>query len=208
MEPVSQEVLEAYTKTSTGTVGHFLDQGFMDWQIQCLYRPVKLVGRALTIASPPTDNSIFREALERAQPGDVLVINRAGDQRHASWGGILSLAAQLQGIAGIVIDGAATDWSEITEMKLPVFCRNLSALTTRRQNLGGRLGEPVSCGGVTVHTGDVILGDEDGVVVVPRAEVDSVLERALVKEAQEEKMRANLRSGMTLVEAAKALASK
>lgn len=201
MPRVSQEILDRFKTTSTGTVGHFLDQGFMDWRIQSVFRPVKLVGRALTISSPPTDNSIFRQALESAEEGDVLVISRAGDQRHASWGGILSLAAQLQGIAGVVIDGAATDWAEITEMQFPVFCKNLSALTTRKQNLGGLLGQPIACGGVTVSPGDVILGDEDGVVVVPQADVESVLERAFAKDAQEERVRENLRRGMRLAEA-------
>lgn len=201
MEPLSPDVVASFELTSTGTVGHFLDQGFMDWRIQPVFRPVKLVGRALTVASPPTDNSIFREALETARPGDVLVISRAGDQRHASWGGILSLAAKLKGIAGVVIDGAATDWAEITEMRFPVFCKNLSALTTRKQNLGGVLGQTITCGGVTVSTGDVVLGDEDGVVVVPRAQVDSVLERARAKDAQEARVRELLHSGMSLAEA-------
>lgn len=202
MKKIEKSVIERYRDTSTGTVGHFLDQGFLDWRIQCLYRPVKVVGQAITVSSPPTDNSIFREALNLAQPGDVLVIDRAGDQRHASWGGILSLAAKLKGLAGVVIDGAATDWAEITEMQFPVYCKNLSALTTRKQDLGGRLGEPISCGGVPVATGDLVLGDEDGVVVVPFEQVDDVLVKALAKEAQEAKMRELLHAGLPLAKAA------
>lgn len=202
MKKIEESVIERYRDTSTGTVGHFLDQGFLDWRIQCLYRPVKVVGQAITVSSPPTDNSIFREALNLAQPGDVLVIDRAGDQRHASWGGILSLAAKLKGLAGVVIDGAATDWAEITEMQFPVYCKNLSALTTRKQDLGGRLGEPISCGGVPVATGDLVLGDEDGVVVVPFEQVDDVLVKALAKEAQEAKMRELLHAGLPLAKAA------
>jgi len=202
VKKIEESVIERYRDTSTGTVGHFLDQGFLDWRIQCLYRPVKVVGQAITVSSPPTDNSIFREALNLAQPGDVLVIDRAGDQRHASWGGILSLAAKLKGLAGVVIDGAATDWAEITEMQFPVYCKALSALTTRKQALGGRLGEPISCGGVPVATGDLVLGDEDGVVVVPFEQVDDVLVKALAKEAQEAKMRELLHAGLPLAKAA------
>lgn len=201
MERVSDEVIESYKTTSTGTIGHFLDQGFLDWRIQGVYRPVKLVGRALTVSSPPTDNSLFREALERSAVGDVLVIDRAGDRRHASWGGIFSLAAQLHGLAGVVIDGAATDWAEITEMRFPVFCTNMSGLTTRKQQLGGRLGEPISCGGVRVCTGDVVIGDDDGVLVVPAAEAEQVLIRAKAKDEQEVLVRSLLRSGMSLREA-------
>ena len=114
----------------------------------------------------------------------------------------MSLAAKLKGLAGVVIDGAATDWAEITEMQFPVYCKNLSALTTRKQDLGGRLGEPISCGGVPVATGDLVLGDEDGVVVVPFEQVDDVLVKALAKEAQEAKMRELLHAGLPLAKAA------
>jgi 4-hydroxy-4-methyl-2-oxoglutarate aldolase len=201
MKRLESSVLDAYRGISTGTVGHFLEEGFLDWGIQCLFRPVKLVGQAITVSTPPTDNAILAEALEIARPGDVLVIGRQGDLRHAPWGGILSLAAQRIGLGGVVIDGAATDWREITELQFPVYCRHLSAITTRRQNIGGSVGEPVACGGMTVHTGDLIFGDEDGVIVVRPEHVTSVLERARAKEDQEERMRAALRSGKSLIEA-------
>lgn len=197
--------VEAWRTVSTGTIGHFLTDGFLDWELQSVYRPVKMAGRALTVASPPTDNSIFREAIEQAGPGQVLVISRFGDRRHASWGGLMSLAAKLKGIEGVVVDGAATDWAEITEMQFPVFCRNLSALTARRQRLGGTIGEPVACGGITVRTGDFVLGDADGVVVVPDAMVDDVLRRAVAKEQQEEEMRRLLKGGKSQREVAEAL---
>lgn len=202
MDRVSDAVLEGYRHTSTGTIGHFLSEGFLDWRIQSVYRPVKLVGRAVTVSTPPTDNSLFREALEASQPGDVLVIGRSGDRRHAAWGGIFSLAAQLHGLAGVVIDGAATDWAEINELQFPVFCTNLSALTTRKQGLGGRMAEPISCGGVQVNPGDVVLGDDDGVLVVPVASAAEILERAKAKDAQEVLVRSLLRDGMSLREAA------
>lgn len=201
MRAIDNSIIDAYRQISTGTIGHFLDQGFLDWRIQCLFRPVKMVGRALTVSTPPTDNAVLAEAAKAARPGDVLVIDRQGDERHAPWGGIWSLAAQEAGLAGVIVDGAATDWREITELRFPVFCRHLSALTTRRLGTGGAVGEPVVCGGVTVHTGDLVLGDDDGVVIVPPDDAVRVLEWAVAKEAQEERMRAALRSGKTLAEA-------
>lgn len=198
---VDSTLLEGLRDISTGTVGHFLTDGFLDWQIQCLVRPVKMVGQAVTVSSPPTDNSVFLEALERARPGDVLVIDRQSDRRHAAWGGILTLAARERGLSGVVIDGAATDWREITELKFPVFCRHLSALTTRKQDLGGAVGEPVACGGVTVQPGSIVLGDEDGVVVIPAERGADVLERGRAKEAQEALMRDALLQGLSLAEA-------
>lgn len=204
-ESAIRQELERFRRVSAGTVGHFVSSGFLSVEIQPLFRPVHLLGRVLTVSSFPTDNSIVVEAMHRAEPGDVLVIDRQGDLRHACWGGLLSRAAQARGVAGVIIDGPATDWREINELQFPVFCRQLSALTTRKQTLGGTIGEPVPCGGMTVSSGDIVLGDEDGVVVLPRAEARAILEEALVKEEREERFRALLVEGKTLAEARKIL---
>ncbi len=200
MARLNSNVIAGYKEVSTGTLGHFLDEGFLSWEIQPLFRPVKLAGQALTVSSPPTDNSILSEALEKASPGDVLMIDRQGDRRHAPWGGILSLVAQQKGLAGVVVDGAATDWREITELQFPVFCRNLSALTTRKQGLGGTVGEPITCDGVTVNSGDVVLADEDGVVIIPQEQAVEVLHIARQKEARAQRMQTLLKQGKSLAE--------
>ena len=198
---IDKETLGGLREISTGTVGHFLTDGFLSWEIQPLYRPIKMVGQAVTVSSSPTDNSVFVEAIEQASAGDVLVINRQSDLRHASWGGILTLAAKQRGLAGVVIDGAATDWQEIIDIQLPVFCRHLSALTTRKQHLGGTVGKPVSCGGITINSGDIILGDEDGVVALPQQHAEEVLRLGREKEQQEERLREALRQGQSLLQA-------
>lgn len=193
--------LERYAAVTAGTLGHFRTDGFMDVEIQSLFRPVHILGRALTVSCQPTDNGPVGRALAEAQAGDVLVIDRQGDRRHACWGGILSRAAQAQRLGGVVIDGAATDWREINELRFPVYCRALSALTTRRLELEGSVGSPISCGGVQVRTGDIILADDDGVVVVPHESASSILNEALAREAREERMRQWLLDGMPLAEA-------
>ena len=121
--------LSKYSHVTTGTVGHFRTEGFLSWEIQSLFRPVQIIGRALTVSCAPTDNSWVADAVLQASPGDVLVVERQGDLRHACWGGLMSRSASVRGIAGVVIDGAATDWREINELQFPVFCRHLSSLT-------------------------------------------------------------------------------
>lgn len=200
-ERIDAEVLAGLQHVSTGTVGHFLSDGFLHWEIQSLVRPVKMVGQAVTVSSPPTDNSVYLEAIERSRPGDVLVIDRQSDRRHASWGGLLTLAARNHGLAGVVIDGAATDRREITDVGLPVFCRHVSALTTRKQGLEGTVGRPVACGGITIAPGTVMLGDEDGVVAIPPERAAEVMRIGRKKEAWEGRMREALLRGLSLPEA-------
>src|SRR5690606_11457685 len=155
--------LEPYRGLSSGTLGHLSTEGFLDWEIQPLFRPLRMVGVALTVACQPTDNAPLAEAMSGAEPGTGLLVARHGDRRHAPFGGLMARIATGRGLAGTVIDGAATDLREIVELQYPVFARNLSALTTRRQNLPGSVGEPVVCGGVLVRSGDVVIGDDDGV---------------------------------------------
>lgn len=188
--------LDRYRTLSSGTLGHLGSDGFLDWEIQALYRPVNMLGVALTVSCLPSDNGPLGDAARSAEPGTVLVVARHGDRRHAAWGGLMSRIAANRGLAGTVLDGAATDWREINELRYPVFCRNLSALTTRRRDLPGTIGEPVVCGGVLVKTGDVVLGDDDGVVVLPAAGARDVLESALRFERWEHHMRAGLEKGL------------
>jgi regulator of RNase E activity RraA len=188
--------LDRYRTLSSGTLGHLGSDGFLDWGIQPLYRPVRMLGVALTVSCLPTDNAPLADAARAAEPGTVLVVARHGDRRHAAWGGLMSRAASHRGLAGTVLDGAATDWREVTELQYPVFCRNLSALTTRRRELPGTVGEPIVCGGVTVHTGDIVLGDDDGVVALPAEGAREALESALRFERWEHHMRAGLDAGL------------
>ncbi len=192
------KVLTRLARIAPSTLGHFVEEGFFDASIRPLYRPIKLVGRALTVDSPPRDNSILRRAVREAKPGDVLVVHRNGDERHAAFGGLLGLAAKNRGIAGVVLDGPAADWAEIIELQLPVFSRGISAITTRRLNLGGTVGEPITCGGARVSPGDYVLGDDDGVLVIPAAEIEPMIERGLAAASREAETRRYLLAGKTL----------
>ena len=178
-------ILETLRHIPPSTIGHFLDEGFLDIEIRPIFRPIALVGRALTISAPPRDNGIYRRALRESHPGDVLVIHRGGDQRHASFGGNLGLATKNCGIAGVVLDGPVTDLAELTEIKLPVFALGVSALTTRRLDLGGTIGEPIICGGVNVAAGDYVVADDDGVLIIPASRIEAVVEQGRIARQRE-----------------------
>ncbi|RQU32838.1 RraA family protein [Burkholderia cenocepacia] len=159
----------------------------------------RLGGRALTVDAAPGDNLILHYALLKARPGDVLVVDAKGYLEAGPWGDILSEAAQLLGVAGLVIDGAVRDAAAIEEMGFPVFCRGLSIKGTGKHH-PGKVGVPIVVGGTVVHTGDVIVGDRDGVVVVAAEEAETVLELARRRTEKEESFRKALREGRSTVE--------
>ena len=119
------------------------------------------------------DNGIIHAAIPHARPGEILVVNGMGVEDVAIWGEVMTHAAQKQGIAGIVLDGAVRDVAEMREMGFPVFCR---AVVPRgpHKGFGGTIDGAISCGGVAVSPGDLVIGDDDGVAVVPLAEVRAV----------------------------------
>lgn len=196
--------LSRYSTVAAGTVGHIRTEGFMSIEIQPPVRPVRVLGWALTVSCQPMDNAPVSEALERAEAGDVLVIDRQGDRRHACWGGNLTQAAKVAGLVAVVVDGAVTDWREVTELEFPVFCRSLSALTTRRFVLDGSVGEPIVYGGVHVRSGDLVLGDDDGIVVIPAESAPAGLDEALQRQERDERVRSLLSRGLSLADAPRA----
>lgn len=155
-------------------------RGALHGRIQALRPYMKVVGTAITVDVRPGDNLMIHAAMLMAQPGDVLVIDGKGDRTAALMGTIMMTACQKLGIAGVVIDGAVRDGLEIDEMKFPVFSVGTNPNGPTKM-VPGRIGHPVSVGGVTVHPGDFILGDADGVVVVERDKIESLLPLAAKK---------------------------
>lgn len=189
-------MVERLSRLATSTLGHFIDDGFLDIAIRPVFHPVACAGRAFTVDS--RDNVINRVGIREARPGDMLVIARGGDFRHASFGGMLALAARQKGIAGVVVDGPVCDYVELLEFRLPVFSRGCSALTSRPSPSGGTVGEPVVCGGVRVATGDYVLADDDGILIIPPSEVERIVERGEEATRREAETRKYLEDGKTL----------
>lgn len=149
-------------------------RGALHGRIRPLHPNMKLAGSAFTVEVRPGDNLMIHAAISLARPGDVLVIDGKGDLSSALMGTIMMTACRQLGIAGVVIDGAARDSLEIIEMNYPVFATGTNP-NGPTKNVGGRIGHPVSVGGVTVHPGDFITGDNDGVVVVEREKIEGLL---------------------------------
>ena len=118
----------------TATLGHILTEGFMAPSIQRLNDDGRICGPALTVSVPPDDGVILGHAMTLARPGDVVVIDRQGDERHASWGAGMTAAALAAGVAGVIIDGFVTDVAAIRAAGLPVWCRGRSPLTKTRSD--------------------------------------------------------------------------
>ena len=190
------QLIEQLKAVSFPTLGHFLEEGFADSQLRAMVPNVKLVGRALTLKLVGADAIAVNQALALIKPGDVLVIDTGGDWQHAPVGAVTSCAASCAGAAGIVVDGAVTDLLELREGGLPVFARGTSLLTTKLHGRGdSEINQPIQCAGVTVQSGDLVLGDDNGVLFLDWSTAASVIEKALASDHAEPRLLERLRAG-------------
>jgi 4-hydroxy-4-methyl-2-oxoglutarate aldolase len=208
--PLPAGDFELLAQVEAATVGHWRHLGFMDRTIQPLIRGKRIVGVAVTVAIPGPDSTLLHHALGLLRPGDLVVVDRLGDDRHACWGGGVTIAAKAAGAVGGVVDGPCTDLAEIEASDFPMWCRGLSPITTRLYDLGGAMNVPVSCGGVAVRPGDAVLADESGVLVLPRDEVRSIAQEAIARQQRggdrEQQIRAGAKLGELSGASAKVLA--
>ena len=154
--------------------------GALDGRIAPLSHSTRLAGPAFTIEVGPGDNLMIHAALALAQPGDVLVIDGKGDRSRALMGSIMITTCRKLGLAGVVIDGAHRDTEDLLALGFPVYSVG-SNPNGPTKSVAGRINEPISCGGVAVNPGDLIVGDGDGVVVIERDRVASLLTPAAQK---------------------------
>jgi len=181
---ISPEVIALLEQTETATVGHWRHWGFCDRRIQPLLRRKRVAGTAVTLAIPGPDSTLLHHALGLLRPGDMLLVDRLGDDRHACWGGGVTVAAKAAGAKAGVVDGPCTDLEEVEASDFPLWCRGIAPITTRLYDLGGRLNQPVSIGGVAVMPGDAVLCDESGVLVLPPGEAESEARAAIERQAR------------------------
>ena len=181
---LSGEVVALLEQTETATVGHWRHWGFCDRRIQPLLRRKRVAGTAVTVAIPGPDSTLLHHALGLLRPGDILLVDRLGDERHACWGGGVTVAAKAAGAKAGVVDGPCTDLEEVEASDFPLWCRGIAPITTRIYDLGGRLNMPVSIGGVVVMSGDAVLCDESGVLVLPPGEAEAEARAAIERQAR------------------------
>jgi len=197
-QPLPKALVDKLLQVETATVGHSQHWGFMDRGIQPLLRTKRVAGVAVTLAIPGQDSTLLHHTLGLLRPGDVLVVDRLGDDKHACWGGGVTVAAKAAGAVGGIVDGPCTDLTEIMDSDFPVWCRGMSPITTRLYNLGGTLNLPVSCGNVAVKPGDVILADESGVLVLPPGEAEAIADAAIARQARGKANEARVKAGEKL----------
>lgn len=142
---------------------------------------VRIAGPAYTVRCAPGDNLMLHAAIYRAAAGSVIVV-QGGDLEYALAGGNVCAVAQKRGVRGFVLDGALRDVAEVRASGFPVFAKAVIPKPGAKEAIGS-LNEPVTCGGVRVEPGDIVVGDEEGIVVVPLAERDAVLAAALRRQA-------------------------
>ncbi|KWE18324.1 4-hydroxy-4-methyl-2-oxoglutarate aldolase [Burkholderia cepacia] len=174
-------------------------RGALDSGIKPIHPGMRVVGTAFTVDTRPGDNLMLHYAMQKVKPGDVLVVDAKGFLEAGPWGDIFTEQAIVMGVAGLVINGAVRDAGSIIDLGFPVFCRGLSIKGTGKSQ-PGRLNVPVCIGDVQIHPGDIIVGDQDGVVVVRRDEIDEVVRNSVAREEKEAKFREQIRQGVTTVE--------
>lgn len=195
------EFIKGNEAVGTGNTSDILgSMNVMDPGIKPLRPGLRLVGRAFTVKAYPGSIITVHKALYEAKPGDVLVVDASGDSvAGALFGEIMSFEAQRVGLAGLVVDGAVRDVSGINELGFAVFARG----KTPRVGTNRRMGEvnvPVNCAGVVVNPGDIIFGDEDGVVVIPKAEEEQFVKRLKALRDKEDDIVRQIDSGIRVAE--------
>jgi regulator of RNase E activity RraA len=181
----AEESYSALFDVSTGNVCDAMGRfGSMSYEIKPLSDTMQCVGTAVTVKARPCDNLIVYKALDLARPGDVLVIGVSGYTGSAVWGDITSLIAKKKNLAGMVTDGLVRDIQGIRRLQFPVFARGAVPNSPFKDG-PGQINVPISCGGVGVEPGDIVVGDVDGVVIVPGGILEEVVSRALAIAAGE-----------------------
>ena len=192
-----EDLIEAFSKVSTPNISDAAQKrGEMRGIIPRINRKTKMVGRALTVKTTDGDWAKPVEAIDRAKKGDVIVIDVGGGPT-AVWGELASWSCKVKGVAGVVIDGAARDIDTILDIGFPVFSRFVTPKAGEPKG-HGEIASEIECGGQLVRTGDWIVGDENGVIVIPQEMAVEIANRSLDVLERENRIREEIKRGGTL----------
>jgi 4-hydroxy-4-methyl-2-oxoglutarate aldolase len=197
------KLVEAFRDLGAATVYEASGRrGSVDPRIKPLARGIRVLGPAFTVECHPKDNLMLHKALQVAQPGDIIVAATDGYPDAGYFGDLMATSAMTRQVGGLAIDGCVRDSAEIIEMGFPIFCRGTCMRGTVKQTLGS-VNHPVLFGAVVVNPGDLVLGDDDGIVVIPRSKLEEVMEATRLRVENEREKAAALKQGISSVELSK-----
>lgn len=194
---ISHEIIEMYKKVCPSTIGHMTDYGFIK-ELRPIQQDFHFAGTAVTVKIPHMDGTAIHKSFDMVEEGDVVVIDTSGDYERAPVGEIVAYAYLHKKAAAVIIDGCVTDVRAVRQMPMPVFCRSVSPLTTRRIGIEGAINIPVSICGVVVNPGDLVVGDDDGIFVVSPELAEEYGEKAIAKQNGEPALKKRIDNGERL----------